>query len=206
MMPMDLCRSYIPARPLGETRGAPWEQRRAWATIGGVNQTGLDRFRTAQRSPEAGFEAALREIRGGQKTGHWIWYILPQLSGLGMSSMSRAFALRDPAEAADYLNDPELGARLLDIVTAVADQLATRPDVPVAALMGSDVDARKLVSSLTLFEHVARGMDRASNSERARRLAEVSRRVLAVAAAEGYEPCRFTRDRLARGGVVPDSP
>lgn len=151
---------------------------------------GLERFTTAQASPDAGFAAALREIRGGGKTGHWIWYVLPQLAGLGTSSMSRAFALRDAAEAADYVADPELGARLLTIVMAVEEQLATRPDLSLTALMGSEIDARKLVSSLTLFEAVAR--EAASRSDRSRQLADVSRRVLDAAAAEGYPACAFT--------------
>jgi uncharacterized protein (DUF1810 family) len=152
---------------------------------------GLERFKTAQASPDAGFDVALREIRGGRKTGHWIWYVLPQVAGLGRSSMSRAFALRDAAEAGDYVNDPELGSRLLTIVTAVADQLATRPGrLSLAALMGSDIDARKLVSSLTLFEAVAREL--APPSDRARQLADVARRVLDVAAREGYPLCEHT--------------
>src|SRR5262249_10255869 len=149
--------------------------------------SGLERFKKAHASPDAGFDTALDEIRGGRKTGHWIWYVLPQLAGLGTSSMSRTFALRDAAEAIDYLNDPELVERLLAIVTAVADQLATRPGLSLAALMGSEIDARKLVSSLTLFEGVARQL--APRADRARQLADVSRQVLDAATADGYERC-----------------
>jgi uncharacterized protein (DUF1810 family) len=151
---------------------------------------GLERFARAHASPEAGFDAALREIRSGRKTGHWIWYVLPQLAGLGTSSMSRTFALRDATEAADYVNDPELGVRLLTIVTAVLNQITTRPGLSVAALMGSEIDAMKLVSSLTLFEHVAREL--APRSDRARQLAEASRRVLDAASAEGHPRCART--------------
>ena len=164
----------------------------------------LTRFRSAQDSPGAGFESALREIRGGRKTGHWIWYVLPQLSGLGASEMSRAFALRDAGDAADYVCDPVLGPRLLAIVSAIAEQFATRPGLSVTTLMGSDVDARKLVSSLTLFERVARSRAGTGAPEWARALAEASRRVLDRAAAEGYPACAHTLDRLDRG-VTPSS-
>lgn len=157
------------------------------------------RFMSAQDSPDAGFESALREIRGGRKTGHWIWYILPQLSGLGASEMSRTFALRDAADAAGYVRDPVLGPRLVTIVSAIAEQLATRLGLSVATLMGSEIDARKLVSSLTLFERVARSLDGTGAPEWGRALAETSRTVLDRAAAEGYPPCAYTLDRLERG-------
>ena len=162
---------------------------------------GLARFISAQDSLDAGFESALREIRGGRKTGHWIWYVLPQLSGLGASEMSRRFGLRDAAEAADYIRDPLLGPRLLTIVSAIAEQLASRPGLPVAALMGSEIDARKLVSSLTLFERVGRDLEGTEVSERARALADTSHRLLATAAAEGYPPCAYTIGRLERGAT-----
>jgi len=158
----------------------------------------LERFKTAQASEDEGFEAALSQIRSGRKTGHWIWYVLPQLAGLGTSSMSRAFALRDQAEAADYVRDPDLGERLLTILTAIADR-----SVSLTALMGSEIDSRKLVSSLTLFEHVARQLDRSERLERARPLAEIAGRLLAAAAAEGYAPCAHTMGRLDSEAGLP---
>ncbi|HET9267358.1 MAG TPA: DUF1810 family protein [Vicinamibacterales bacterium] len=164
----------------------------------------LTRFAAAQDSPDAGFESALREIRGGRKSGHWIWYVLPQLSGLGASEMSRTFALRDAGDAADYVCDPVLGPRLLAIVSAIDEQLATHPGLSVASLMGSEIDARKLVSSLTLFEPVARSLDEAGAPEWARALGETSRAVLERAAAEGYPPCAYTRGRL-EAGATPSS-
>ena len=159
----------------------------------------LDRFKEAQASPAAGFDAALREIRAGRKTGHWIWYVLPQLSGLGTSTMSRTFALRDVEEAADYLRDSELGARLVTMATAIAEQLDARPELELSSLMGSEIDAVKLVSSLTLFERVASRLDATEGLERARVLADVARRILDAAAAEGYRPCAFTLSRLSEG-------
>lgn len=160
--------------------------------------TSLDRFRAAQASPLDGFDAALREIRAGRKTGHWIWYVLPQLAGLGTSSMSRTFALRDVEEAADYLRDAELGGRLASIVTAIAEQVAIRPGLQLSSLMGSEIDASKLVSSLTLFERVASRLE-PDGIEHGRVVADAARAVLAAAAAEGYPPCAFTLSCLADG-------
>ena len=156
----------------------------------------LGRFRAAQNAPDSGFEAALREIRSGAKTGHWIWYVFPQLQGLGSSPMSQAYALADAAEAAGYLRDPELRERLLTITAAVAEQLATRGRT-LRALMGSEVDARKLVSSLTLFEHVAATLHREDGLEDHATLARLAGDVLTAAASEGYARCAFTLGRLA---------
>lgn len=155
----------------------------------------LARFHEAQDVPASGFDAALGQIQAGAKTGHWIWYVFPQLQGLGASAMSQAYALADAAEAADYLRDPELRARLLTMTAAVAAQLDAGRSV--RAVMGSEVDARKLVSSLTLFEHVAAALHRAEGLDDYALLARRAGDVLAAAAGEGYERCAFTLDRLA---------
>lgn len=104
----------------------------------------LDRFHNAQASPSAGYETALAEIRRGRKTSHWIWYIFPQIEGLGHSSTARAYAIRDLAEACDYLCDPILRARYEEIAAAVSEQLATGR--ALEDLMGGSTDALKLVS------------------------------------------------------------
>jgi len=156
----------------------------------------LDRFHAAQDGPGSGFEAALGEIRAGGKTGHWIWYVFPQLSGLGLSDMSRAYALADAGEAADYLRDSTLRARLLLITDAVRDQILTRR-VPLPRLLGSDVDARKLVSSLTLFEHVAQTLHGDDGLDEYGAIARAARDVLTAAAREGYARCAYTLGRLA---------
>ena len=114
----------------------------------------LDRFREAQNSPRAGFESALDELRSGGKSGHWICYVFPQLSGLGTSGPSRTFAIDGEHEAIEFLRDSELRSRLLTIATAVAEQLRT--GISLRTLMGSGIDATKVVSSLTLFGQVAR--------------------------------------------------
>src|SRR5439155_21574319 len=82
----------------------------------------LERFHEAQASRSAGYDTALAEIRAGCKRSHWIWYIFPQIEGLGRSSTARAYALRDLGEACAYLRDPILRARYEEIVAAVGEQ------------------------------------------------------------------------------------
>ena len=84
----------------------------------------LARFHEAQASRSAGYDAALAEIRRGRKTSHWIWYIFPQLAGIGRSSMAEKYAIRDLAEACDYLRDPRLRSRYEEITAAVSHQFA----------------------------------------------------------------------------------
>jgi uncharacterized protein (DUF1810 family) len=151
----------------------------------------LDRFIDAQDRPHGGYADALTEIRSGAKTGHWIWYVFPQLYGLGTSSQSRAYGVRGVAEAIDYLNDPTLRSRLLEISMAVCDQL--RQDVSLETVMGSSIDALKLVSSLTLFGGVARQLACEDPSSEFDALASVSAEVCERAARAGYPPCERTR-------------
>jgi uncharacterized protein (DUF1810 family) len=103
----------------------------------------LQRFRDAQ---DGAYDGALRELRAGRKTGHWIWFIFPQLAGLGRSEMSRFYGIVSLDEARAYLADPVLGPRLLECVAAVL----AAPGRSAEALLGS-VDAMKLRSSMTLF-------------------------------------------------------
>lgn len=163
------------------------------------------RFKAAQDSSAAGFASALEEIRSGAKRGHWIWYVFPQLSGLGTSGPSRTFAIDGEAEAAEYLRDPELRSRLATIATAVAAQLRGGT-TSLRVLMGSDVDARKLVSSLTLFGGVARKLHQAEPTAAYQSIAATADEVLAVAAREGYPTCAYTLARLqGRGPTAADS-
>jgi uncharacterized protein (DUF1810 family) len=163
----------------------------------------LDRFKRAQADPHAGFDAALAEIRAGSKQGHWIWYVFPQLSGLGMSRLSRDYAITDVAEAIEYLRDPLLRSRLLTIASAVAEQV--HAGVCVEDLMNAAIDAQKLVSSLTLFGHVARAMNAADPNEECRLLAGVADEILAAAESEGYSRCRYTLARLSNSDERPSS-
>lgn len=103
----------------------------------------LDRFLRAQ---EAAYPVALAELRAGAKRSHWMWFVFPQIAGLGTSPTARHFAIRDSAEARDYLAHPILGQRYLESAAALLPH-ASRS---AADILG-DVDALKLRSSLTLF-------------------------------------------------------
>lgn len=156
----------------------------------------LNRFKQAQASPTAGFDAALAEIRAGRKRGHWIWFVFPQLAGLGSSPQSQLFGLYGVADATAYLHDPVLRGRLLTISTAVAEHLAEPTPSKLTYLMASSIDAQKLVSSMTLFGHVARRAFEADGLEECRELAAVADRILAVAAAQGLPACGYTLRQL----------
>jgi len=156
--------------------------------------TDLARFRTAQEDSAAGFATALRELRAGRKTSHWIWYVLPQLAGLGRSPTARFYGLADVGEATAYLRDPVLGARLAETVATVhARAVGPRP-VRIETLMGSLVDALKLVSCLTLFRHVARGLARVEPRPEWTTLATQADAILDAASVQGLPPCRFTEE------------
>ena len=103
----------------------------------------LSRFLKAQ---EQDYEQALREIRSGRKRSHWMWYIFPQIQGLGFSPTAQYYAIRDLQEARDYLAHPVLGARLKEISSALLD---------LNGLSASEIfgypDDLKLRSSMTLF-------------------------------------------------------
>jgi uncharacterized protein (DUF1810 family) len=96
------------------------------------------------------YENAVAELRAGLKTGHWMWFIFPQVTGLGSSYMSRQFGISSVAEAQAYLRHPVLGPRLMEctrILTAIKGKSATE-------ILGA-IDAMKLRSSMTLFMSAA---------------------------------------------------
>lgn len=105
----------------------------------------LTRFVAAQ---EDTYDRALRELRAGRKTSHWMWWVFPQIAGLGMSGTSQAYAIADLAEAQAYLRHDLLGARLIECCRAVLDL----EDVTAEHVLGA-IDAIKLRSSMTLFAH-----------------------------------------------------
>ena len=156
----------------------------------------LDRFRDAQADPHAGFTSALREIQAGRKTGHWIWYLFPQLAGLGRSPTALHYGLADAAEAADYLRDPVLGGRLVEAAEAVRSHLTGPRGIGLVHLIGSDVDALKLVSCMTLFRGVARALWAVDPQPQFAAMADHADAILAAAAAQGYGPCTYTEDHL----------
>jgi uncharacterized protein (DUF1810 family) len=111
----------------------------------------LQRFVAAQ---DAGgtYDRATAELRGGRKTGHWMWFIFPQIAGLGYSPASQTYAITSLAEARAYLAHPVLGARLVECA-----RILTRVSGRTAEQILGEVDALKLRSSVTLFMHAAPG-------------------------------------------------
>lgn len=109
----------------------------------------LQRFRAAQ-SPV--IDRVRAELAAGRKASHWMWFVFPQIAGLGFSEMAQRYAIGDEAEAAAYLRDPVLGSRLRDctaLVCAVAGRSAHE-------IFGSPDDL-KFHASMTLFDRVAAG-------------------------------------------------
>ncbi len=102
----------------------------------------LNRFVAAQRDT---FDSAIAELRAGRKTSHWMWFVFPQIAGLGSSAMAQHYAIRDIQEARAYLAHPLLGPRL----RAAAAAILAAPGSAEAIL--GPVDAMKLRSSMTLF-------------------------------------------------------
>jgi uncharacterized protein (DUF1810 family) len=147
------------------------------ATISTEDDSDLDRFVEAQRSSYA---AAIAELWGGRKRSHWMWYVFPQLVGLGRSAMSERYAIASLVEAEGYLRHPTLGPRLIECTSAVlAIEGRSAHDI-----FGSP-DDMKLRSCATLFELVS-----APDSPLARLLAKYF----------GGERDRQTLHLLGRGG------
>ena len=103
----------------------------------------LNRFLDAQ---ERDFETALAEIKRGRKQSHWMWYVFPQIAGLGFSSTSKFYAIKNKDEAENYLAHPVLGKRLIKISNALMDIEGKT----INQIFGSP-DDMKLKSSMTLF-------------------------------------------------------
>lgn len=106
----------------------------------------LERFTAAQEHAYAG---AIDELRRGRKTSHWMWYVFPQLVGLGHSATARHFGIVGDEEARAYLDHPLLGPRLREAAGAILDAAGSAEQI-----LG-DIDAMKLRSSMTLFAAVA---------------------------------------------------
>jgi uncharacterized protein (DUF1810 family) len=120
----------------------------------------LDRFVAAQERGGT-YERAVAELRAGAKVSHWMWFVFPQVAGLGLSAMAREYAIASVAEARAYLAHPVLGPRLREcarVVAATEGSSATRIFGPV--------DAMKLRSSMTLFAAAADQAAAAPGDER----------------------------------------
>ena len=114
-----------------------------------VPRSDLARFVEAQ---EPVYPAVLAELRQGRKASHWMWFVFPQLDGLGHSAMARAYAIGSLVEARAYLADPVLGARLRECAG-----LVLVADAPTAETIFGPIDAMKLRSSMTLFHRADPG-------------------------------------------------
>lgn len=110
----------------------------------------IDRFVEAQDDVWAGYDVALAEIEQGRKMSHWIWYIFPQLRGLGHSRRSHFYGIADRKEAENYLAHPVLGPRLREI----SEALLANTNKSARAIFG-DIDAQKVKSCMTLFDSIS---------------------------------------------------
>ncbi|WP_287678537.1 DUF1810 domain-containing protein [Bacteroides sp.] len=135
-----------------------------------IENTGLQRFIEAQNDS---YDQALKEIRNGRKLTHWIWYIFPQIKGLGFSYNSEYYGITSLQEARDYLENELLRKRLFEIT----ESLLMHKGKDIESIMG-DFDALKLKSSMTLFDAVQPGsifgevLDEFYGGERCRRTLE----------------------------------
>lgn len=135
-----------------------------------IENTGLQRFIEAQNDS---YVQALKEIRNGRKLTHWIWYIFPQIKGLGFSYNSEYYGITSLQEARDYLENELLRKRLFEIT----ESLLMHKGKDIESIMG-DIDALKLKSSMTLFDAVQPGsvfgevLDEFYGGERCRRTLE----------------------------------
>ena len=111
----------------------------------------LERFVTAQNAGGT-YDRAVGELRAGFKSSHWMWFVFPQIAGLGQSPTSRQFAISSAAEAQAYVKHPVLGPRLRECARILADLKGRSAD----QIFGS-IDAMKLRSSMTLFHRAAPG-------------------------------------------------
>jgi uncharacterized protein (DUF1810 family) len=107
----------------------------------------LQRFVDAQSQT---YDQALAELRAGEKRTHWMWFVFPQIAGLGRSGMAQRFAIQDLDEARAYLAHPTLGRRLVECARTLTGLDTTDPE-----RVFGPVDAMKLRSSMTLFAHAA---------------------------------------------------
>lgn len=112
-----------------------------------MNENDLARFASAQ---DADFPSALAEIQAGRKRSHWIWYIFPQMRGLGRRYNSQYYGIADRAEAEAYLQHPVYGPRLRQITQA----LLAHSDKSAVEILGG-IDAQKVRSCMTLFDAIA---------------------------------------------------
>jgi uncharacterized protein (DUF1810 family) len=162
---MTLAHRFVPVGPAGVPFGSAYQcgsgqsDEAAFLLSGAVAQPeismddpyDLRRFVAAQ-DVGGTYDQAIVELRRGRKTGHWMWFVFPQIAGLGQSQTSRKFAISSLEEARAYLAHPVLGPRLIECATIVAQTQGR-----TAEQIFGGLDAQKLHSSITLFLRAAPG-------------------------------------------------
>lgn len=117
-------------------------------SVTSIPMDNLQRFLDGQRF---GYETAFKEMKAGEKRNHWIWYIFPQIKGLGQSPNAQYYGITCLEEAKTYLEHPILGARLREITQEVLNHASKG----IQVIMGAPIDAMKFRSSMTLFDAVS---------------------------------------------------
>jgi len=145
----------------------------------------LERFIDAQTNA---YDQAVQEIRGGYKYGHWIWYIIPMLYGVKRSSFCDIYGLQGLAEATDYYQHPLLGERLTVVAEAVVT--AVSAGHTLEGIFG-DVDAKKTISCITLFQIVGTNIA-VQDCAHHQRFQDAAMRILKAGVTQGYLRCVMT--------------
>lgn len=115
-----------------------------------MEKKSIERFLDAQNATYAGYEQALEEVRNGRKVWHWIWYVFPQMRGLGHSERANYYGIADREEAEDYL----LNFTLNDRIHEISEALLQHKGKSVYKIFG-EIDAMKVQSSMTLFDAIS---------------------------------------------------
>ncbi len=150
----------------------------------------LDHFINAQKE-HGTYNQAYKELQNGAKTSHWIWYIFPQLKELGFSSTAKYYGIVDFKEACDYLQNAQLFENYQKITSLVLKQLQNK--IPIKILMGGNIDAQKLVSSLTLFRATASFLEKQDNKTHDHAgLVSCCDQIFEHLKNQGYVPCKKT--------------
>ena len=115
-----------------------------------MEKKSIERFLDAQNATYAGYDQALEEVRNGRKVWHWIWYVFPQMRGLGHSERANYYGIADRGEAEEYL----LNFTLNDRIHEVSEALLQHQNKSAVSIFGA-LDAMKVQSSMTLFDAIS---------------------------------------------------
>ena len=149
--------------------------------------TSLERFREAQKEMHL---TAKCELASGAKRTHWIWYIFPQLKGLGHSNMCKHYDIQSGDEACAYLQDESLFKNYVELLSIVKIQLTK--GISLNNLFNGSTDAKKFISSLTLFNLAAKHL-LSENFYQLSAFVELTNNLLKIIQTQGYKTCTHTR-------------